>query len=267
MRFITVSLVFLFSLPCLPSAAGEAVALRAEKEVTVSKSPIKLTLRLHKTKLKRIPFLGSKEFRVAEPLHYQLTLQNIGTGSVPADEGFRNPGNMRTSFNRIGTLLEIVGPDGSAPPPQLGEHVPPGCAGNFVTAEDRRAAEKDIAAWKREGLSENQITRRLIDRKLATPEEHDDVVILHAGESITTVPWAYQRASEACRGKPEPEPKGQFAEMYGYVVSKPGKYRIRAVYDIRLTKEERAEYAKRKIPIEPWRTRAETPWIEFSVSP
>jgi len=88
------------------------------------------------------------------------------------------------------------------------------------------------------------------------------------GETRSTLPWAYNPYDHGAAPKqPGPLPQGQFSELPDYDLSRPGNYKIRAVYDFVIMEEYNSTGKSQNELMQEGAIRIETPWIEFSILP
>lgn len=209
-----------------------AADIKPGAEVTAAKSPIQLTLRLYKTTVK-----------VKESLWYQIELKNVGKKRIHVlDNIFKDPWQLKENSRwRVGIYLEVIDPDGEKVPVKMegmAPHWDYADKPSLTPAEDKELAAVYEKA-KREGLDEQHTHLRVLawngkwnDKKQS--EERSDRkkwLWLKPGESIKTLPWAYQSEEALRRREPAPKPIGDFAQLWMYLLLDPGRHKIRAVYD------------------------------------
>jgi len=199
-------------------------AVRPTAEVTATKGPIQLTLRLYK-----------KIVKLDTPLWYQISIKNVGKGKVGVvDKIFWDPTKVDGFI-----YPEVIGPDGKAIKQQ--EFRPRGNDthweedGHETLGVDQGNQLNDLRdQWKKQGLSQDQIDSKSADY-IRDAQEAKSSTSLHGsspyllllpGGSITTPAWAYWDG----RTTPRPKQIGAFAELMGVHLYPAGKYRVRAVY-------------------------------------
>jgi hypothetical protein len=218
-----------------PSAAASKAA--AEAEVSASSGPLRLTFRLHKTRI--------------EPdglLWFQVSLKNVGKRKVQlvAPE-FADPGLIEVrDFEEVepkGLHLEIRDPKGKLynfffpDDPFIPECLP-------KEAQDRLEKLGGIMsdvhqAGAREGWSEVEMHDKVDQRATAEfgPGEDPDAVYvpfqLEPGASTTTVSFAPPGICDERFRIKRPRPIPGFARLDDATFSTPGQFKIRAVFDDR----------------------------------
>ena len=214
-------------------------AAPAQAEVTASSGPVKMTFRLYKTTV-----------TMKETLWYQVILQNVGKKRILIiDDIFHDPWAIRSNISsKIGVFAEIIGPGGKplevrfagGHPSPHEDFSKPATPAQVAEADQRDAL---LAKWKKQGLSGLEIDLKLmehlqkeIDKKnAALPPEPSRAIRLEPGQSVVTPPWVYEDPDDAEYPSfiiPRPQRIGDFAQLWTYIFYKPGKYRIRLVYDI-----------------------------------
>lgn len=220
--------------------------------------PVGLELVLLKSKLK-----------VGERLFVKTTLRNYATGQmVVTDWIYRGADNLGDEWDKqlnsqSGSTIEIQD--------SRGRRVKPGFFDVGIRYHDNPfeqtsrvldAAElKLIKDWEATGLTPKQAADRLTEKLRRDEERRYDAkhpaVRLKQGESATTLSWCAEHEPErsplavTCPGD-------GFVELPFFPFERPGRYRIRAVYNHASTKE----YAKWATP---WSVRVETNWVTFEV--
>lgn len=266
--------------PIPPTTTNRAVFVpSAEAEVVGTKGPLELTLRAYKTKVK------SEE----ESLWYQVRLRNIGLKEIPVfDNAFLVSAPVEMCCSP-GTSILVTGPDGKAlkPMPTLGGGavLVPGSPSWPIQDGDTRdeATKKKVidAMWadrailrlreeharklEREKLPPEEFSRKVIDFEKRHPLSDDGAerrpsphIMLKPGAAITSTPWTDRHISD-------PDIQREFTELTGYWYTKPGKYRIKAIFN-RQTSTWEAEYNKTHgILPEEDAVLVETEAIEFEV--
>ena len=155
---------------------------------------------------------------------YQLTLTHIGDVQFWVTPFVLDPTQVRhNGKGKKFVYFELIGPDGES---------------------------VDFAFLGRETVFDD-------------PPDTEIPGIFQPGETRATLPWAYNPYDWGHKPEsPGPAPRGQYSELPFYDLSKPGKYKIRAVYD-------RVFPDDRKTPKQLRRegdVRVVTPWIRFSVT-
>lgn len=268
------------SAPEKPSASGTvpgtSTQLPAEAEVTASSGPVQLTLRIYKTTIKaRKDFL--QPFEDDKHLLYQIELKNIGKNRflVTDDEMFRVPGAyiVCESTTRFGTCIDVLGPDGKHPyfsALYFAADNHPFDYGILPEPDDKEGLALK-ATWEKAGLTIQEIGSRFLERARRMLKEPpleekrpDPPLWLAPGASTSTLAWVHRDRVELINGKPMRAPVGQFSELDVLNSSKPGKYRIRAVYNHEHQPEMVRKYELRVYEDD---VRVATPYIEFEVVP
>lgn len=217
--------------PAAPPATPEVPppsVIAAEADVKSSSGSVELTLLLHKTHIK-----------AGDSLWYQLRLRNIGPDPlIIVDRVFRSGWNLRENTNaRLGIFLEVQNAEGKPLKPaarsDMGDHLVRESSGMLeaVSAEAKAA----VARWKKEGLSEDEIRSNLVQlnaNRAYTDSDEPFRVELQPGGVIETKSWFFYHDSERIMHRPRPKPIGDFAELDVFDFDTPGRYRIRAVYDL-----------------------------------
>lgn len=256
----------------LTLTAQSAELARPAAEVSAVVAPVKLTFRLHETSIKA----GGHPW-------YQIRIENIGKRELMiTDRALSDPWElMRQSDWELGTFflhLEAIGPGGKRlkvhypliprHPPEAEADGGPGVSG--LLEADTPEARAKVAAWKRQGLSESEVNRRLLEynvkiRDAEALQRRSSGLLLKPGEAFETKSWFTTRREEL-KGLPKPQPIGEFARLEMFDFDAPGIYRIRAVYDHRLTREQKARSAKFHLTTEDDAI-VRTPWATVEVKP
>lgn len=193
--------------------------------------------------------------KASEPIWVQFEIKNVGPGPVVVTDaifdegssfGASLKGNVKSSF---GTFITVIGPDGK----KVGwtdEAAPLYGCGNHnefterpLVGEEKRRVDAIVKSGRDAGLSAEQIQKRL-DAHSAEKNERGRGAEeksayarrrkrLEPGQSLTSSSWTY--GGVCGRRNPLPVPIAGFAELWNYKLTKPGRYRIRAVYDMRQT--------------------------------
>jgi hypothetical protein len=230
------SLVFL--LPIAPACAGE---------VKAGKGPVQLTLRLLTDKVPD----GQNPW-------YRLELKNTSSKSMQIrEDAFIKDARelIGNSWSKQFTYIDIQTIDGGkveadSPPLDFDPAIIGRCKKNFKNI---------VQAWTDSGLSEKEIeerARRHECRWMLPESSKPKFLVLEPGKSKVPPPHYFSKRKRLAAA---PE---DFSELYGFWL-KPGRYRLRAVYDWAfLNGDQLQKYEKKKRP--EWVT-FETPFIEFEV--
>ncbi|MEQ1919190.1 MAG: hypothetical protein ABL955_08330, partial [Elusimicrobiota bacterium] len=248
--------------PALTSL-GAMEKVPAQAEVKASSGPIELSLLLHKTQIK-----------VGESLWQQLRIRNVGDKEIiVADQTFQDPRELRIqSSSRYGTYLEMTGPDGKPLKVQFlrsaerESHIMEGVSGLLEVEGPKEQAMLD--GWKKEGLSTHEINVKLIDfntkkQQAAERAQEQPVIKLLPGQSAETKSEFYYSMQDKIHNRPIPRPIGSYAQVDFFLLERPGKYTVRAVYD-RLQSELAREAG---LPSYPHNVLVRTPWVSVEVLP
>jgi len=157
--------------------------------------------------------------------------------------------------------------------------------------KERAEVEALVAGWRKQGLSSDEVTLKLIDysRESGLKKELKELgnrdSVLEPGASIKSMASAYI-INEKRQAVPL-KVRSEFNEAANYYFEKSGKHRIRAVYNYQMKKLSRREREARikastellghppspdryrflESPPSEWDVRFETPTIEFEVLP
>ena len=243
--------------------APEKVA--AQAEVKASSGPVELTLLLHKT-----------EIKLGESLWHQLRIRNVGKKELlVTDPTFFDPWQLRRGIRgHFGIFIEVLGPDGkpmkSEPHPNWGPGLPPSDKPSGLLEVHGPQEQAMVDGWKKRGYSSQQISEKLVGfnmgkRIAAETEKETPKAVLQPGESIETKSWSFYSEWEQFKKRPAPQPVGDFAELEFYDLDKPGKYKVRAVYD--LAPSRKLMKMRGRIPVAPEEVLVRTPWIQVRVLP
>lgn len=255
-----------------PSAdrAAPIGKIPAQAEVTASSGPVQLSLLLHKTKIK-----------LGESLWHQLRIRNVGKQELlVTDQVFRDPWQLkrnapdRRGIGGYGIYIEVLGPDGAHLDKALymegfDNDMVPAVSGMLEIDGPKERAM--VNGWKKEGLSDWEVSFRLVNynmkkRRAAQPTADPPMIKLQPGEIAETKSWFYYSWRDRNRKRPSPQPVGDFAELDFFELDKPGKYKVRAVYNYGMSDSKKAEYRKlgwsydRHLVVR-------TPWVEVTVRP
>lgn len=234
----------------------------AQAEVKASSGPVELSFLLHKTQIKAGDYLWQ-----------QIRIRNIGEKMfVVADQVFHDPWSLRKhSSSGYGIYIEAIGPDGKrmkveysrnkqAPP--MDEEV------SGLLEVDGPEEQAMLDGWKKQGLGPEAINRKLLDynmnkRSAAEIRRRWPVIKLLPGQSAETKSAFFYSIRDEINEKPVPQAIGDFAQIDFFYFDKPGKYKIRAVYDY-LPRELTRKY---KTLISPDDVLVRTPWVPVTVLP
>ncbi len=256
------SLLTALLLSARPCFAGSKPAA----QVRAAKGPVQLTLSLNKTVIK-----------AGKSVWYKLEMKNIGDRKIRV-EGmvFRDPWAMHENcVSKHDIYLQVLNAKGASLVPQRGA----GRVRFDYETEDGRLLPKDQrerdafeAALEKKGLSEQERHIAMIrwdrdfDDRKQTEELQDPAKQqwLAPGASTTTIAWAYHDPDEYADPADEEAQVGDYTQLWTYLLLRPGRYRIRAVYD-----QEKliAERQKPGGPRERWQVKFKTPYIDFEVIP
>jgi hypothetical protein len=240
------------SVPIAPgsaSAPSGAAAIPPEVEVKASSGPVELSLAVYRTKIS----MGSLRFRVR--------LKNTGKNKMRVlSEPFTDPSVIQKTRgeNTTGIYLEVLNSAGRSPGVNLrgASRIDPASLPPFLTKDERA----EIDSWTAGGLSGEEVQRRvaeIIRRKHSDGDLEAQAFWMEPGASTATIPYAV--GNRAHSG----DPIGNFAELTNYDLP-PGKYRIRAVYDLYSPPE---FYRKNHLAADAWEVRVKTPFVDFEVLP
>lgn len=218
--------------------------------------------------------------KINEPVWIQIEVKNAGSEPLIVkdalfdereDFGLAFKNNMSRSR---GTYVEVLGPDGKRlkwtySPAMIDDCESATPRPGTLSVDEKRRLEAIMDAGKIEGLSKEQLQKRLDsfaaekgarDRAAASERRRKR---LDPGQAVTTPGWIY--GGTCGNRKPLPAPVPGYAELWGFKLTKPGRYRMRALYDERpprtWSKSKRARYLKEA----PGAVRVATPEIIFEV--
>lgn len=252
--------------PALPPPnAAEKVA--AQAEVRASSGPVELTLLLHKTQIKAGDYLWQ-----------QIRIRNIGEKElIVADRVFDEPRQLRFQ-SRAGCCLylEMLGPSGKPlkvefqDSAEQGRDISDVVSGLLEIEGPEEHAMLD--GWKKQGLSDREIGMKLIDfnmKKQRAAEIHQQrpVIKLLPGQSAETKSAFYYSIHDKIQNRPAPRPIGDFAQVDFFLLEQPGKYKVRAVYDLAPTEKSLKIDRKFHHGPSPEEVLVLTPWISITVLP
>lgn len=248
---------------------------RAAAQVTGAKSPIQITLKLHKTTVK-----------MGKSLWYKLELKNIGKKKILVhDRFYKDPWVIHAnSRSQNGVYLEIIDPDGIPMKVRRGggmeKHDWEPEAGGMMTLSEGETKELDDLKieWKKHGLTDQErsiATSRWTSALIAKKNRAEDgdpakKLWLKPGASTTTIAWAYRDPDEDTDRTLEEAQIGDYTQLWSFHFYTPGKYRIRAVYDftgVAAYDKEIAKKYKMKTSTHAEWIHVKTPFIEFEVLP
>lgn len=259
-RFL-VLLAVVGNLAALPSlAAGKAAA-----NVKAAKGPVQLTLSLDKTVL-----------NAGRSVWYKLELKNVGNRKIRVEgKVFSDPWAMHENcISKRDIYLEILDEKGARLTPRRG-----GGAVRFdyqsgsLDPKEQRERDAFEAALAAKGMSEQEQQVAMIrwDSDWAERKEIDELVDsakqlwLKPGASTTTIAWAYRDPDAYADHSQDEAQAGDYTQLWTYRLARPGKYRIRAVYDHEHPKPSAARVKKYGSRLEPWWVKFKTPFIDFEV--
>lgn len=220
--------------------------------------PVGLELALLKTKIK-----------VGERLFVKMTLKNFLKDPMHVSEWiFRGADNLGDEWSKqldseVGSTLEIQDSRGRLVKSEFFD-VGIRSNDNPLDQTSKPVEGKDLElykGWIASGLTPQQASDRLTAKWLRDAERRYDAkhpwVTLKQGQSVTSVSWCAEREPErspltvTCPG-------GGFVELPFFPFDRPGRYRIRAVYNHSAPKDLQ-QWAT------PWSVRVETAWTVFEV--
>lgn len=266
-------LVIVLTIISLSSAMAASASAKAAAEVKAAKGPVQITLRLQKTKVK-----------ANTSLWYKLELKNISKKRIQLyDRVFKDPYAIHVNSKlRHGIYLEIIDAKGKPLTVQSGNfHVRydwEGPDGTDYMYSERE--KKELSAlqeqWKKSGmttqqrsLAESAWINKLIENKntaeLTNPANKQWIA---PGTSTATFAWADRGPGEyPGRSDDDRSLREGYTELWSYRLLRPGKYRMRAVYD-HLQPESSSEYIKKYgTALDSGWIEFKTPFIEFEVRP
>lgn len=263
---MTTGLLFPALLLAQLAAAAGSQSVPAQAQASGTTAPIKLTFSVYKSSI-----------AVGERLWFRVRITNVGKKAVLVhDDIFTDPWKLRDQIlGRFGVFLEVLDPRGRPleffspmvdrhPPPQPSGEVPVSGLLEIHGPEEGALVDK----WKSEGLKSDEIDRRLMKHNMAKFDAEKLAARprprpLQPGEFLETKSWFHHRRMDR---SPPPEPIGDFARLEFFKFDKPGTYRIRAVFDHRLSESNRSWLKKRNIP-PGLDMMTRTSWIAISVKP
>lgn len=237
--------------------------MKAEAEASGAKSPVQITLRLLKKKIK-----------AKERFWYQIELKNVGKKRFPViSEVFYDPFELYYNCeSKYDVYLEVLGPEGKKleRAPLLMDYVDTGEDDDHQTNTPPTPKEKAWLLKRNElvakGVPEPDLTLAMLEfnRELNEKERRAKPIgfWLYPGKSTATVASSFPGHGERTDRARRP-PIGPFTEMWEYEFKQPGRYKIRAGYNLLPGKASR-RYSKHPDPI---RIKVETKYIEVEVAP
>lgn len=251
--------LLLIAAPCFAGSKPAA-------QVKAAKGPVQLTLSLNKTAVK-----------AGKSAWYKLTLKNIG-GKKMRVEGkvFRDPWAMHANcVSKHDIYLEVLSPKGALLAPQRGAgrvRFDYETANGKLSPKDQGERVSFEAALEKKGLSEQERHIAMIrwDRDFDSRKQAEELQDpakqqwLAPGASTTTIAWAYHDPDEYADPADEEAQVGDYTQLWTYLLLRPGRYRIRAVYDQEKLIAARQKPGGRR---EPWQVKFKTPYIDFEVIP
>lgn len=255
------------------SAAPALASVKAPAQVTATKGPIQITLRLQKTTVK-----------VDRTLWYTLELKNIGKKKLQVfDKIFKDPYAMHVNSNhRHGLYLEIIDANGKAVRVKWGSYrvkydwEPEGDAYYKYTPEEKKEIKELRAGWKKDGMTDQQLSvatsrwgSEFINKKnYAEDSDPAKQFWLMPGASTATFAWSDRGPGDyPGRSEDDESLRQGYTELWSHPLYRPGKYRVRAVYDHAYTKTTQKSFKKRGIAPDPAAIEFKTPFIAIEVLP
>lgn len=237
------------------------------------KGPVQITLRLQK-----------KRIKVEKSLWYKLELKNVGKTRIQIyDRIFKDPIAIHVnSKHRTGIYLEILDSNGNPLNVRPGNYQvrydwegPEGRDYHYSPKEKAEiiALESD---WKKRGLSEQQrnLALNAWNNELVKKKNHAELSDpvnrkwLAPGASTGTFAWSDRGPGEYDGRSEDDESLRQgYAELWSYWLLKPGKYRLRAVYDYAQSNSTKALFKQHGKSQDPSWVEFNTPFIDFEVVP
>lgn len=235
----------------------------AQAEVKASSGPVELSYLVNKTQL-----------RAGESIWHQIRIQNIGDKNIiVGDSVFHEPGQLREQSDaQAGIYIEAVGPDGRPlkvnylTPAGQSSHLSDDVSGMLEVVGPEEHAMVD--GWKKQGLNSRDINKKILEFNIHKQNAKEitsrlpAIELLPGQASETKSAYFYSKQDEIHK-RPVPVPIGQFAQVEFFDLSRPGIYKVRAVYDGR-----QGELSRQAgIPAYPWDVLIRTPWIAVTVLP
>lgn len=201
--------------------------------------------------------VADREVPVGSRIHLRISIRNIGKNSVEIkDNAFNDPDAL--AQNRAGkekAYVIVLGPDGADAFFEEKRF----CHGPPIDVPERQI-RKLTPDEEFEEFLEKMEKKALLPRRLLAP-----------GMSIVTPEWAAPLWGASCV-KIAQKPRPGFSELWNVTLREPGVYRIKAVYDTRMSKEGRAYFESlnnsfpvvpkaRKTAAYPFEHFVETTWI------
>lgn len=253
--------------------ASRARARQEPPAVQAKKGPVQITFRLQKTTV-----------RVKRSLWYKIDLKNVGKENIGIeDRVFRDPYEMHhNSRTKFGLYLEILDSKGKPLKVKMGDYrakydwEPAGDDYYRFSAKEKKEIMALQDKWKKSGMSEQEQSiaydgwiRDLKNKK--NEAELRDPAHQHwlaPGASTATFAWSDRGPGDYPGRSEDDESLSQgYTELWEYRLLRPGKYRIRAVYNYDQPGETRALFAKHGHTLPSWWVRTDSPFIDFEVVP
>lgn len=246
----------------LLGAARAQASAKASAQVKAAKGPVEITLSLQKTKVKS-----------RRSLWYKLALKNVSKQKIQVfDQIFKDPYAMHVNAkSRQGLYVEIVDSKGKPVGVKAGNYrvkydwEPPEDTDYLYTTEEKNELWALQQEWKKSGMTPQQLSlaedawiNKLRDKKnmaeLADPANRH---WLEPGASTTTFAWADRGPGEyAGRAEDDESLREGYTQLWVYMPLKPGKYRVRAVYNHSRSETNKEHIEKYGVP-------HDSGWIEF----
>lgn len=257
----------------LLGAAHAHASAKPAAQVKATKAPIEVTLSLQKTKVKN-----------RRSLWYKLALKNVSKQRIQLfDRIFKDPYAMYVNAkSRQGLFVEIVDSKGKPVGVKSGNYrvkydwEPPEDTDYLYTTEEKNELWALQEEWKKSGLTHQQQSlaedawiNKLRDKKnMAEVANPANMHWLEPGVSTTTFAWADRGPGEyAGRAEDDESLREGYTQLWVYMPLKPGKYRVRAVYDHAQSESTKKLFKKHGHAPEPAWIEFKTPFIEFQVLP
>lgn len=249
------------------------VSAKTSTTAKAEKSPVQITFELYKSKVK-----------IDKSLWYKLTLKNIGKTKLHVDDLiFKDPWAMAENCRlRYGIYIEVVDENGKPIKVRSGgdrvhyDWEPK--RGETLLFTPKERAELDVleADWKKRGLTEQQQSIAASDwvnelnskKNQAELSDLSKQLWLAPGTSTATFTWM-DRGPGEYEGRAEDDLalKKGYAQLWSYSFSRPGTYRIRAVYDYSMSESTKKLFKKHGRAVNPSRITIKTPFVEFQALP
>lgn len=271
----------------LPLAVLLAASARAQTDslpppsVTASSGAVQLTLRLLSPKVK----LGEFPW-------YQIQIKNLGEKPfVVGDPMLFDPWKIESAWhNRYGIYLLVEDSNGELLLPNSGMMISDLRGLPLPKRKEDPAYDRKVRAlfhrWKKQGLSIEEINRKLLE--YPPPTEPEPCHVVEPGKTVASLPWHYQDNERKRKGWVPPPGARYMTELVLFILETPGKYRMRVVYDwgprsemdrflanVESIRSVEPDYIAPRLkeleeriahPEPEWVT-FETPWLDFEVYP